>query len=133
LKNNISPYFNPDNNNQNTFYNQDLFPFDAKAANEFYNLILKKVLSEIPDGSSIIISPPEELVSLPFDFLVVSFDEGESAYNYRDKDYLIFHYNISYSPSASVFVHQKKNNLKTSDKILIAGNPEINSTSNQFA
>ena len=133
LKNNISPYFNTDNQNQNTFYNQDLFSFNAKAAYEFYNVILKNVFSEIPEEAKIIISSPGELVSLPFDFLVVSFDEGESAYNYRNKDYLIFHYNISYAPSASVFVHQKQNNLKPSDKILIAGNPQINSSSNQFA
>ncbi len=133
LKSDISPYFNNDSEDINTFYNQDLFSFNAKAANEFYNKLLKDVFSEIPEGSKIIFSPPGELISLPFDFLVVSFNEGESAYDYRNKDYLIFHYNISYSPSASVFVHQKMNNLKSSDKILIAGNPEINSSSNQFA
>ncbi len=133
LRNNISPYFNADNKNQNTFYNQDLFSFNAKAAYKFYDVVLKKVFSEIPEGDKIIVSPPGELVSLPFDFLVVSFDENQSSYNYGDKDYLIYHYSFSYAPSSSVFVHQKKNNLKTSDKILIAGNPEINSSSNQFA
>ena len=131
LKRNISPYF--DSDSRNTFYNQDLFSFNAKAANEFYNVLLKKVFSEIPESARLIISPPGELVSLPFDFLVVSFNQGESSYNYKDKDYLIFHYNISYTPSASVFIHQKKNNLKTSDKILIAGNPEIISSNNRFA
>ncbi|HSP89210.1 MAG TPA: CHAT domain-containing tetratricopeptide repeat protein, partial [Ignavibacteriaceae bacterium] len=133
LKNNISPYFNIDNKNQNAFYNQDLFSFNAKAAYEFYNIVLKKVFSEIPEGDKIIVSQSGDLITLPFDFLISSFDEKQSSYNYSDKDYLIYHYNFSYTPSASVFIHQKKNNLKTNDKILIAGNPEINSSNNQFA
>jgi CHAT domain-containing protein/Tfp pilus assembly protein PilF len=133
LKNKISPYFNTNNKNQNAFYNQDLFSFNARAAYEFYNVVLKRVFSGIPEGDKIIVSQAGELVSLPLDFLIASFDENQSSYNYSDKDYLIYHYSFSYAPSASVFVHQKKNNLKTSDKILIAGNPKINSSNNQFA
>src|SRR5690554_802007 len=132
LRNNISPYFINDPS-QNTFYNQDLFSFNAKAANEFYNVLLKDLLNEVPEKAKIIISSPADLVSLPFDFLVVNFDEGESAYSYSDKDYLIYHYNISYTPSASVFVHQKQNKLKAGDNILIAGNPEINNQNDQYA
>jgi len=131
LRNNISPSFNGDN--QNAFYNQDLFSFNAKAAYEFYNVVLKKVLSEISEDDKIIVSSAGELVSLPFDFLVASFDNKQSSYNYSDKDYLIYHYSFSYTPSASVLIHQKKNNLESGDKILIAGNPEIISTTNQYA
>ncbi len=129
----ISPYFNKDNPANAAFYNQDLFSFNVKAAYNFYNKFLKQVLKEIPEGDKVIISSSIALVSLPFDFLVASFNEEHSSYNYKDKDYLIYHYSFSYTPSASVFVHQKNNNLKNNDKILIAGNPEINTGNNQFA
>jgi len=129
----ISPYFNKDNPTSDGFYNQDLFSFNVKAAYNFYNKFLKQVLKEIPEGDKVIVSSSSELVSLPFDFLVASFNEENSPYNYKDKDYLIYHYSFSYTPSASVFVHQKNNNLKNIDKILIAGNPEINTSDNQFA
>ena len=50
LKDNISPYFNAEGKNQDAFYNQDLFSFNAKEANRFYNVILKNIFAEIPDG-----------------------------------------------------------------------------------
>jgi CHAT domain-containing protein/Flp pilus assembly protein TadD len=122
----ISPHFSRDILKTGTFYNQDLFSFNAKAANDFYKTFIEEVMKHIPEGDKIIISPSGDLVLLPFDFLVASFQAEQSSYDYSDKDYLIYHYSISYTPSAAVFVHQKMNDLENNDKILIAGSPEIN-------
>ena len=130
---NISPYFTTDNTISGTFYNQDLFSFNAEAAYDFYETFLKKVLNEIPEGERIIVSPSSELITLPFDFLVSSYTKEESAYNYRSKDYLIYHFNFSYSPSASILLHQKKNNFRNNDKVLIMGNPVIGNKKMEYA
>ena len=128
----ISPYFTTDDF-ASTYYNQDLFSFNAEASYNFYETFLKKVLSEIPEGVKIIVSPSSELITLPFDFLVSSYKNEESAYDYTNKDYLINHYNFSYIPSAAVLLHQKKNDFHNSNKILLMGNPVIDNKEQVFA
>lgn len=133
LRNKISPYYENNNTQSTAFYNQDLFSFNAKAAFELYDKVFKNVLKEIPEQQKIIISPSTELISLPFDFLVTSFSNEESAYNYYNKNYLIYKYNISTIPSAAVYLHQRKNSMQNEDKILIVGNPAINNEAEGFS
>lgn len=129
----ISPYFTTDGPVSGTFYNQDLFSFNAEASYNFYEEFLKEVLTEIPEEEKIIVSPSSEFFTLPFDFLLASYDNKESAYNYRNKDYLIYHYNFSYIPSATVLLHQKNNRLNNLDKVLVMGNPVIYNKESEFA
>jgi CHAT domain-containing protein/lipopolysaccharide biosynthesis regulator YciM len=132
MLNDISPYYNI-TEPSSAFYNQDLFSFNANAAYRFYESILSEIFEEIPEHQKIIISPSTELISLPFDFLVTSLNEEESPFNYYDKDYLIYRYNISYIPSAAVFLHQRKNNLENENKILVVGNPAINNEAEGYS
>jgi CHAT domain-containing protein/lipopolysaccharide biosynthesis regulator YciM len=129
----ISPYFEQGTASDRAFFNQDLFSFNTEAAYKLYEKIFKPLADKIPFNEKLIISPCPELISLPFEFLVTKFDKNESAFSYVNKDYLINHYSISYTPTASAYVHQKENNLKNDDKILVVGNPAINSNLYGFA
>jgi CHAT domain-containing protein len=122
----ISPYYRWDGSTSVPFYNQDLFSFNASASFELYNKLLKEVLTEIPKQEKIIIIPSAELVILPFDFLVSGFDNESSPYSYRDKHFLLYDYDFSYSTSASAFTEEKSNHLSNSNKSLIVGDPSIN-------
>ncbi len=129
----ISPYYSTENDSTNTFFNQDLFSFNSEEAFNLYSLLLKDALKEIPENEKIIIVPAVELIAFPFELLVVNYEEGESPYKYSDKDFLINHYSISYSPSAQLFINQKKNDLKNEDKITILGDPAFNTSNKLFA
>ena len=131
--NNISPYFENNYLKTDAFYNQDLFSFNAKASNNLYNKIVSPVVQDIVEGQKIIISPCTELLSLPFEFLVTSFNDSESPYSYKNKTYLLTDYDISYAPSATVFIQQQKNELKNNGKVLLVGNPSINTETTEFA
>lgn len=129
----ISPYYSSEKDSDNTFFNQDLFSFNSEAAHHLYTLVLKDALNEIPENEKIIIVPPVELISFPFELLVVNYESGESPYKYSGKDFLINHYSISYSPSAQLFINQKNNELKNDDKITILGDPAFNTSNKLFA
>ena len=122
----ISSYFNNKFDVQRNYYNQDLFSFNAKAANELFKILFKPAAEYLSKDQDIIIIPSVELISLPFEFLVTNYDESESPYNYSGKQFLIYDYNISYSPSATVFIDQQQNNLKNNGNALVVGNPSIN-------
>jgi tetratricopeptide (TPR) repeat protein len=123
----ISPYFGYNPGESKEFYNQDLFAFNAKAAFELYDKLIKPSIAGIPFNQKIIFSPSTELLPVPLEFLVTKYRKGGSDYDYAGKDYLIDHYDISYTPSSGVYIEQKNNMLKNNDKILIAGDPLINS------
>ena len=133
LINNISPYFEKSIKNSNSFYNQDLFSFNAKSSNELYKQIVGPVIKEIPVNDEIIICPSTELLSLPFEFLVTEYDNSGSPYDYKDKKFLVSNYNISYSPSVTTYIQQKNNDLKNDGKVLLVGNPVVNTETNEFA
>jgi CHAT domain-containing protein/tetratricopeptide (TPR) repeat protein len=122
----ISPYFGKMPSSAKSIYNQDLFAFNAMASNELYEILFKKPLVNVPHNEKLIFDPSIELITLPFEFLVTSFNKNQSAYNYADKHYLIFDYDISYSPSAGVYIQQQENKLENDGKILIVGDPKIN-------
>jgi CHAT domain-containing protein/tetratricopeptide (TPR) repeat protein len=123
----ISPYYSA--GSIGDYYNQDLFAFDASASNKLYNSLLKKSLGGIPDNSNIIFVPCTEMLLVPFEFLITDIKDNESPYNYNDKKFLINRYNISYSPSVSVYLTQKQNKNENEEKFLLVGNPHIDNAS----
>ena len=133
LLSSISPYYERNGGAAISYYNQDLFSFNAGASYEFYNKILRVALNEIPKQEKIIIIPSIELIVLPFDFLVSGIDKESSSYSYDDKHFLIYDYDFSYSTSASAFTEEKTNHLSNSNKSLIVGDPSINTKEKGFA
>jgi len=129
----ISPYFENIQGKSDAFYNQDLFSFNAEASNVLYKKIVEPVIKDIPHEQKIIISPCTELISIPLEFLVTSYHADESPYSYKNKKFLLSDYDISYSPSASAFLEQQNNNLKNNGKVLLVGDPSINTGSKDFA
>ncbi|HVO75311.1 MAG TPA: CHAT domain-containing protein [Ignavibacteriaceae bacterium] len=128
----ISPYFGFNPGESKIFYNHDLFAFNVKAAFELYNSLIKPSIAGVPFDQKIIFSPSAELLPVPLEFLVTKYRSEGSDYDYSGKDYLIYNYNISYSPSAGVYIEQKNNMLKNNDKILIAGDPSLNNNRKGF-
>ncbi len=128
----ISPYFGSDPGESKEFYNQDLFAFNVKAAFELYDKLIKPSIEGIPFNQKIIFSPSTELLAVPLEFLITKYRTGGSDYDYSGRDYLIYQYDISYTPSSGVYVEQKNNMLENNDKILIAGNPSLNSRMKEF-
>jgi CHAT domain-containing protein/uncharacterized protein YqgQ len=133
MVNNISPYFENNITNTNAFYNQDLFSFNAAASYKLFEKIVLPLLQSIPKDQKIIISPCTELISFPFEFLVTNYRDTESPYTYGNKKYLLNDYDISYSPSATAFFQQQKSSLRNDGKVLLVGNPSINTESSEFA
>jgi CHAT domain-containing protein/tetratricopeptide (TPR) repeat protein len=121
----IAPIYASDYHNSNLYFNQDLFSFNTKSANEFYTKVLQPILKNIPKGNKLIFSLPSELVLVPFEFLVTEFKEDDSPFYYDNKNYLIDDYAISYSPSSSIYVLQKSIKQKNENKVLLVGDPQI--------
>jgi CHAT domain-containing protein/tetratricopeptide (TPR) repeat protein len=128
----ISPYYRSGSSGQD-YYNKDLFSFNTLSAYGLYASILKPVFESIPENCNVIISSSPELISVPFEFLVKSFKIKDSPYDYNNKDYLIYHYNISYTPSAALYIKQKENNLINNGKVLLVGNPTMNNLLTGYA
>ena len=129
----ISSYFSNSAGVQKDFYNQDLFSFNAEAANDLYKILFEPAKKYLIDDQDLIIIPSSELVYIPFEFFVTRYDKRESPYNYSNKHFLIYDYNISYSSSATVFIDQQLNMLKNNGSSLIMGNPSINSNEEGYA
>ncbi len=120
----VSPYFNYAG--EGAYFNQHLFSYNARAAYQLYDQVFKEAFKNIPEGKKLIISPSAEFASFPFEFLVKSFDEKGSPYDYKNQDYLLAHYTISYTPSVNTYIGQKQNRLKNNNRVLVVGNPSIN-------
>ena len=122
----ISPYFYYSNSGSSNFYNQDLFAFNAEAAYNFFCRLLKPAFDKIDYGEKVIISSSPELLTLPFEFLVSKYNDTGSAYDYKNKDFLVLKYDISYTPSIAVFFQQHQNVSHNDEKVLLVGDPLIN-------
>lgn len=122
----ISPYFSYSNSNVSNFYNQDLFAFNAKAAYNLFQQLLKPAFDKIDHGEKVIISSSPELLTLPFEFLISRYNYTGSAYDYKNKDFLVLNYDISYTPSIAIFFQQHQNTLQKDEKVLLVGDPLIN-------
>ncbi len=125
----ITPYLKENSILQNSLVNQDLFAFNAANSYKFYNLILKSALEKIPNESNLIFSLPPELSCIPFEFFVTNFRNDESPYNYKNADFLISDYNISYTSSFNNYFLLQKNHLSAPDNALLIGDPLIENNS----
>jgi len=123
--NHISALYSENVYESDIYFNQDLFSFNAKASNEFYDAILKDVVSSIPENQKIIFSMPMTMALIPMEFLVTKFEEGDSPFYYDNKTFLIEKYAISYTPSIPVFILQKKMAASKYRQVLFVGDPEI--------
>ncbi len=128
----ISPYYDKASG-KNYFYNKDLFAFNAAAAYDLYLKTFKPVLDKVPYGENIIFSPATEFLPIPFEFLVTNFKADESNYDYASKIFLVERYAISYSQSASIYCEEVQNTLINNNKVLIVGDPAIDSQTDEFA
>ena len=129
----ISPYYSKKAETTVSYFNQDLFSFNVAAANSFYTKLVSPVVEKIPAGDKIIFTSSGLLEAFPFEFLVTEFDQNESSFNYSGQKYLLYRNNISYSPSASVYIEQKQNEYGNNNNVLLVGNPAINSGTEGFA
>lgn len=127
----ISPAYDNQFNLNEAYYNQDLFSFNAKAANELYKSIIEPIKEFIPSGGKLIFSLPVELSIVPIEFLVTDFKLNDSPFYYNNKKFLVEEYSVSYTPSVSVYLLQKEKPVIENEKLLLVGDPQI--TSSDFA
>ena len=121
----ISPVYRSNLESAEIYVNEDLFSFNAHSAYKIYNVLFKEILSDIPKESNLIVSLPYELVKLPLEMLVTEWTEGESPYYYNDKEFLLKKFNISYTPSASVYKLQLGITESSANQNLLIGDPFI--------
>jgi pentatricopeptide repeat protein len=131
LVKNISPYFGNEVNDNEIYTNHDLFAFNAQSAFQLYEILFKKNIDRIPEGETVVISFPSEMLQLPAEFLVTEWKEGNSPYYYDDIGYLVSRNQVLYSPSASIYVNMKARNVSDNTQNLIVGDPSI--SNNEFS
>lgn len=122
----ITPIYKSDLASDEIYVNQDLFSYNAKAAYNFYKAIFKNVIDNIPADETIIFSFTNELLRLPAEMLVTEWQDGDSPFYYKDKNFLIERNPILYTPSASIYVVQNEKKLSKNNSNLLVGDPAIN-------
>jgi CHAT domain-containing protein len=121
----IAPIYKSDLASDEIYINQDLFSFNAEAAWNFYSLVFKELIEQIPPEEKLIFSFSNELLPLPVEMLIIDWDEGDSPYYYKNKRFLIEKHAVMYTPSASIYAEQYKKSQSDSNANLLIGNPEI--------
>ena len=124
----ISPIYKSGLTDEELYVNEDLFSFNAFAAYKMYKTIFEKFLSRIPKESHLIVSVPPELVKLPIELLITYWNEDESPYLYSDKKFLLDDYQISYTPSSSIYCLQMEKQRVHNELNLLVGDPYINNS-----
>lgn len=127
----ISPVYESQIRMDNAYYNQDLFSFNSKAANQLYKSLFDPIREFIPSSGRIIFSLPVELSIVPMEFLVTEFDSFDSPYYYNNKKFLVENYSVSYTPSVSIYLLQKEKPVVENENLLLVGDPKI--TDSDFA
>ena len=127
----ISPHFDHSSRTEYSL-SKDQFAFNTSYAHQLYKLILKPVIDRIPKNEKLILSTSSELLAFPFECLVSSITPGDSLHNYSDTNFLIADYPISYTPSAKVYLDEDQNKSSNNDKVLIVGDPAIDTQSDEF-
>ncbi|MDX1702441.1 MAG: hypothetical protein R3250_17565, partial [Melioribacteraceae bacterium] len=122
----ISPIYKDGLENDEIYINEDLFSFNSYAAYKFYEIIFSELLSTISKESKLIVSLPPDLVKLPLELLVTEWNEDDSPYYYRNKNFLLEDFQIMYTPSAAIYNIQKGRNEQSSKQNLLVGDPFIN-------
>lgn len=121
----VSPIYRSDLENEEIYVNEDLFSFNVHSAYIIYDVLFEEILSGIPKESSLVVSFPAELIKLPLEMLVTEWTESESPYYYNDKEFLLEKFNISYTPSASIYKMQSGTNEISANQNLLIGDPFI--------
>lgn len=129
----ISPYYNSNYDDSEIYFNHDLFSLNAEASYNLYKKIFSGIITKIPREETIIFNLPTELSAVPLELLVTEYKDFYSAYNYSNKNFLIYNYNISYSPSFKIYVEQKKHSNKNNKSVLLVGDPYWENTPNLYA
>jgi len=117
----VSPYYNSEFNNNKISFNRDLFAFKTGESYELYKKIFKPIISQIPKNSKIILSLPNKLLNIPFEFLCTEKDNPK-------QHYLVEEYSISYSPSLAILENLKTDSHNENSFALIAGDPNLGKT-----
>lgn len=111
------------------FESGKLREFDTQLGKKLYTRLLAPILSEVPEGTPIIIIPHEILAVLPFEALVVSgkgsWKKGEKGDCPEGLTYLGDMYPISYyqSVTALTLVRNEKKRGRHGDKMLVLADP----------
>ncbi|HFA50181.1 MAG TPA: CHAT domain-containing protein [Bacteroidetes bacterium] len=96
----------------------------AGAAHKLYNKIFRPVAHLLPEGSDLIIVPDGELGYIPFDALLDKMPGDPANFNASDYPYLLKHYTISLSYSATLLKEMRqRKHLKEPTKNLLAFAP----------
>ena len=129
---NISPYYNPEYDDSEIYFNQDLFSLNAQASFELYKVLFSEIISKIPRDESIIFNLPPELIAVPIELLVTEYKDFYSAYNYDSKNFLIYDYNISYTPSFKIYLSQRQQK-QNDNNVLLIGDPSLENGSELYS
>lgn len=124
----ISPIYKSGLESEEVYVNEDLFSFNAYASYKLYTTVFKEFLNNVPVSSRIIVNFPTELIKLPIELLVTSWNKDESPYYYNDKKFLINDYHISYTPSASIYIKQLSESQANTTQNLLVGDPFISNS-----
>lgn len=96
-------------------------------SNSLYNLLIGPIKNYLPSDKLIII--PDGLLSyLPFETLISEIPESTPSKHYVGLDYLLYHNNISYSYSSTLYHQTSLQKKRTGTKRLLAFAPEYENT-----
>lgn len=121
----VSPIYRINSESEEIYVNEDLFAFNARSAYKVYEVLFKEIFSGIPKESNLIVSLPVEMIKFPLEMLVNEWTEGESPYSYNDKEFLLEMFNISYTPSASIYKLLSDKTQSAVIQNLLIGDPFI--------
>ncbi|CAA6817996.1 MAG: TPR repeat-containing protein [uncultured Aureispira sp.] len=110
------------------FVNQEEKSYEAytRPAHWFYKNLIAPIIADAVDINHFIIVPDGELGYLPFEtFLIQPAKQG--APNYKDLEYLVKHYKISYNYSATLWKEnkQRKKTRNNGQMLAMAGNYDL--------
>ena len=107
---------------------EDFYEF-CQISNTLYNLLIAPATNYV-SGQSLIIVPDGILSYLPFETLIKQMPENISANQYRNLDYLINKFSISYSYSATLLNQVSGRQKFSANKRLLAFAPEYSEDEN---
>ncbi len=123
----ISPYYSQNGFSDELIFNKDLFSFNVQKANEFYNKLFKNIFEQIGRDNNLVISASSDLLNFPIESLASEFNENSSPYNFSDAKFLVQDYNITYTPSANIYLELENKNSSTVLSNLLVGDPIVSS------
>jgi CHAT domain-containing protein/Flp pilus assembly protein TadD len=126
----ISPYYSPNGFKDELIFNQDLFSFNVQKANELYEKLFKDIFEFTGENKNIIISTSSELLNFPIESLVSKYFAEKSPFNFSETKFLVEDFNITYAPSANIYLELQKFTLNSEGENLLVGDPIV--TNNDF-